>query len=598
MLLRLFAPTNSNYPTLHSTKRTYKNLNPVWAKAALLGSMWGSIEIILGSFLHNLRVPFTGTILSAIGVALLVGGHSLWQEKGLIWRAGVVCALMKSISPSAVIIGPMVGILTEAIVLEVFVRISRGASIGIVIGSGIAVCLPFVQTIVSLLIAYGLNIAILYVEAYRLAIKSLGIQSLNPFEALGLFLALNALFGFCAAFLGIAIGRNAAANTPALSPLTVRAAAFSLQPVSASQRFSISMLIANIVVIPLMLLAIGSISLPWASGLAGAYIVFMVTRYPGSWKRFSKPRIWIGLIVVTVLAGLLLGEITSKQSGWTWGGILIGLQMSLRAVFMVVAFNVVSIELRNPKIIDWVLRRGFGQLATAMEVAFDTLPTLIASLGEQRNVLRHPVTSLSGLLLVAKQRLTELDLQESLLKNIFIVTGDIASGKTSLLAALAEEFRQRQRSVRGILSPVVRMDSMRIGYDVMNIQTGERVPLCRNDPDGVGIAIGEWIFRDDGIRFGNVSLDPSSLIASDLVIVDEVGPLELENKVWATSLDRLVGSSPCPIILTVREHLIERVQNRWSFIPQFVWKTEVGNSAELLKEIMEVLINSYNKTEK
>jgi nucleoside-triphosphatase THEP1 len=593
----LFVPTDSNDSTLHSTKRTYKNLNPIWAKAALLGSMWGSIEIIVGSFLHNLRVPFTGTILSAIGVALLVGGHSLWQEKGLIWRAGVVCALMKSISPSAVIIGPMIGILTEAIALELFVRISRGTSIGVVIGSGIAVCLPFVQNMVNLLIVYGLNIAALYLEAYKIAAKSLGIQSLNPYEALGLFLVLNALFGCCAAFLGIAIGKNAAANILLSSPSAVQVAAFSLPPVNASQRFSISMLIADIVAIPLVLLAISNLSLVWSSSLVGVYIICMVAWYPTSWKRFSKPRIWIGLIVVTVLAGLLLGEITSKQSGWTWSGILIGFQMSLRAIFMVVAFNVVSIELRNPKIIGWVLRRGFGQLATAMEIAFDTLPTLIASLGEQRNVLRHPVTSLSRLLLVAKQRLTELDLQASPLKNIFIVTGDRTSGKTSLLAALTEEFRQRQRSVGGILSPVVQMDSIRTGYDVINIQTGERVPLCRNEPDGIGVKIGEWIFRNDGIQFGRTALDPPSLIACDLVIIDEVGPLELENKVWATSLDRLIGSFPCPIILAVREHLIERVQDRWSLVPEIVWKIEGGNSGKLLKEIMEVLIKSKDKTE-
>ena len=583
---------------LHPAKRTYKNLNPVWAKAALLGSMWGSIEIIVGSFLHNLRLPFAGTILSAMGVALLVGGHSLWKEKGLIWRAGVVCALVKSISPSAVIIGPMIGILAEAVALEVFVRISRGTSIGVVIGCGIAVCLPFIQTMVSLLIAYGWNIGTLYVEAYTIAARSLGIQSLNADEAVGLFLALNALLGFCAAFLGMAIGRNAAVNALAPSPLTDRGEAFSLQPVNSSQRFSIPILAANVAVVPLMLLAIGSLPLSWSSILVGAYTIFMVLRYPTSWKRFSKPRIWIGLIAVTVLAGLLLGEITIKQPGWTWNGILVGLQMSLRAVFMVAAFNVVSIELRNPKIIGWVLRRGFGQLATAMEVAFDTLPTLIASLGEQRNVLRHPVASLSRLLLVAKHRLTELDLRESPVKNIFIVTGDRGAGKTSLLMALAEEFQQRQRHVGGILSPVARKDSMRIGYDIINIQTGERVPLCRNEPEGIGIRIGQWVFRDDGIQFGRDSLDPSSLLACDLVIVDEVGPLELENKVWAPSLDYLVRSSPHSIILAVRESLVERVRERWSFTPGSVWTIEGGNSGDLLKEIVEALICSNGKTEK
>jgi len=593
----LCALTDGSDSTVHSTTRTYTNLKPIWAKAAVLGSMWGSIEIIVGSFLHNLRVPFTGTILSAVAVALLVGGYSLWHEKGLIWRAGVVCALMKSISPSAVIIGPMIGILAEAFTLELFARMSRGRTIGLVIGGGIALCLPFVQSIVSLLIAYGLNIAILYVEAYRVVAKNFSIQSLNPYEAIGLFLVLNALFGFCAAFLGMAIGKHAAANMAVPSPPPGKTMGFSVPPVSASQRFSISMLIAHIAVIPLVLLAIGSFSLVWSSGIVGAYTICMVAWYPTSWKRFSEPKLWIGLIAVTVLAGLLLGEITNRQSDWSWSGILIGLQMSARAIFLIVAFNVVSTELRNPKIIQWVMRRGLGQVATAMEVAFDILPTLVTSLGEQRTMLRHPVISLSNLLVVAKERLSELDLRASPLKNVFIITGDRGSGKTRLLAALTGELQRRQRSVGGILSPVVRNHAMRIGYDVINIQTGERVPLCRHEPDGSGVRVGEWIFRDSGIRFGRAALDPSLVMACDVVIIDEVGPLELEENVWAPSLDLLMGSCPCPIILTVREHLIGKVQDRWSLVAECVWKLKDGNSEELLKEILDVLTNANGKRE-
>jgi hypothetical protein len=32
-----------------------KPLNSIWLKASVVGSIWASIEIILGSFLHNLR---------------------------------------------------------------------------------------------------------------------------------------------------------------------------------------------------------------------------------------------------------------------------------------------------------------------------------------------------------------------------------------------------------------------------------------------------------------------------------------------------------------------------------------------------------------
>lgn len=59
----------------------------VWLKAATLGAVWAALEIVLGSFLHNLRMPLTGTTLAACGVALLTASQILWKESGVIWRA-------------------------------------------------------------------------------------------------------------------------------------------------------------------------------------------------------------------------------------------------------------------------------------------------------------------------------------------------------------------------------------------------------------------------------------------------------------------------------------------------------------------------------
>ena len=576
--------------------RTHKNLNPVWTKAALLGSIWGSVEIIVGSFLHNLRVPLTGTILSAIGISLLVGGHFLWKEKGLVWRAGVVCALMKSISPSAVILGPMVGIFSEAILLELFIRISRGTSVGIILGGAIAVCMPFVQSIVSLIITYGFNIAMLYIEVYKIVVKSIGIGSLNVYGALGIFISLNALFGSCAAFLGIAIGKNAAIGTVDYSPATNGVTAFSLPSVYDAQRFSIPLLLLNIVAIPIILFAIGSFSLLWSFVLVGLYTCVMLAAYPNAWRRFSKPKIWIEMILITIFSGFLLGEITNKQPGWNWSGIVIGIEMSLRAVFMVVAFNVVSVELRNPKIIGWVLRRGFGQLATALEVAFDTLPAMIAALGEQRNVLRHPIISLSRLLMIAKHRLAQFDRSESNSNTIIILTGERGSGKTTLLNKLVDECRERSHIVGGILSPVVKRDSVRIGYDVVDVQTGNRTALCRGDVASSGLRIGDLNFLEEGIRFGTDAIHASSSTNCELIIIDEIGPLELDGKVWAQAIDRMMNMSPCPVLFVVREYLIDKVRSHWSFVPSIILKLEKNNSEEVLNILIHLINSSTNST--
>jgi len=81
-------------------------LSDKWKKAAIIGGLWASIEIVIGSFLHNMRIPFAGTILAVQGIIILLAFTSFWQQRGIIIRAGIITALMKSISPSAVILGP------------------------------------------------------------------------------------------------------------------------------------------------------------------------------------------------------------------------------------------------------------------------------------------------------------------------------------------------------------------------------------------------------------------------------------------------------------------------------------------------------------
>ncbi len=93
-----------------------KNL---WRKAA-----------VLGSFLHNAHIPFSGEFLTAIGIAILVSGHRLWPERGLLWRTGLVCAAMKSVSPSAVILGPMFAISAEGLLAEAGVGLLGGNAAG------------------------------------------------------------------------------------------------------------------------------------------------------------------------------------------------------------------------------------------------------------------------------------------------------------------------------------------------------------------------------------------------------------------------------------------------------------------------------------
>src|SRR5659263_629773 len=121
-----------------------------WIKASIIGTIWAAAEIVLGSFLHNLRVPFSGNVLTAIALVILISVSHKWREHGLYWRAGLICALMKTMSPSAVIFGPMIAIIAESMLLEASVRLFGRTFAGFVIGSMLAMSWNLFQKILNL----------------------------------------------------------------------------------------------------------------------------------------------------------------------------------------------------------------------------------------------------------------------------------------------------------------------------------------------------------------------------------------------------------------------------------------------------------------
>src|SRR3989339_120514 len=121
-----------------------------WIKASIMGTIWAASEIVLGSFLHNLKIPFSGNILTGIGIIILISISYIWTEKGLIWRAGLICAIMKTMSPSAVIFGPMIAIFSEAVLLELSLRLFGKTWFGFIIGAMLAMSWNLAQKIINL----------------------------------------------------------------------------------------------------------------------------------------------------------------------------------------------------------------------------------------------------------------------------------------------------------------------------------------------------------------------------------------------------------------------------------------------------------------
>ncbi len=565
-------------------------LPDLWLKAAVVGSLWASVEIIAGSFLHNLRVPLAGSLLAATGAGLLTGAHQLWPERGLLWRAGLICALMKSISPTAVVLGPMIGIFAESLLLEGATRVLGRTALGYAAGGALAVSWTLVQKVASFLITFGGNIVALYVTLVEFAARSLRVTFLGPEEVLGALLAIDVVLGAVVALAAVRAGRRFVRGKAAPPAEAAQEDStwhgFTLD---AAQRFSTPLLVADVAGVAAGLLLLERYPL-WAAAIwVTGFTVWVGCRYRGALRRFRRARLWLELGALMLLSGFLLGA--GRNGGrWTWNGLQEGLEMIVRAWLIIAGFAAVSVELRNPRIIEWFTRRRMRAFSDALGVAFEALPAFAAALGRQRRFLRHPLAALTELLGQADAWLQAYQKKQS--QRVVVLAGGAGQGKTTLAAETARRLRESGLVVGGVLAHGFWRDGERGGFDVEDLLDGRREPLCRRDARSREISAGPFHFLPAGLEFGRAALSVERLRAAGaaVVIVDEVGPLELSASGWAESLDALAAGWPGPMLWVVRRGLVSEVAARWLSAPATIVEVEATDAAALARRLLPELL--------
>lgn len=369
-------------------------VNDKWIKASVLAGLWAGIEIIAGSFLHNLRIPFSGTILTLISIILVIGFFQIWPKYGIIWRAGLITALMKSISPSAVILGPMIAIALEGFIMELAVRIA-GRNITGYVGAGMLTMVGVLtHKVVRLFLLYGWDIFLIYEEMFIYATGKLGFIHVQPMRAvLSLFL-IYAVLGAIAAFVGYKLGQKAKREQYSEYTASSEILAKQWQQPSKEIEYSTRFLILLVFVIPLMLFALSTLTLGAALILTLPWFIFIFWRYRFVMRQLKKWLFWMQLLVVLVLAWFF-----SKTSGSGIEGRLIalsgGMIMVLRALVVVTGFAALSTELRAPLMQRLFFRSGFRQLYLSVNHAFGILPMVISGFTTPRQFIINPARSIA-----------------------------------------------------------------------------------------------------------------------------------------------------------------------------------------------------------
>lgn len=142
-----------------------------------------------------------------------------------------------------------------------------------------------------------------------------------------------------------------------------------------------------------------------------------------------------------------------------------------------------------------------------------------------------------------------------LLFMVFVLTGPVHSGKTTFLKRLVDDLKRKNLKTGGFLSVAVIKNKEILGYDLYDLKGEQHIPYIRRQGEEGWERIGSYFFIPEALAHARDQLLPSRGV--DILVVDEVGPLELKREGLWSALKQTLVSPPKGLILVVRKNILK-----------------------------------------
>ncbi len=170
----------------------------------------------------------------------------------------------------------------------------------------------------------------------------------------------------------------------------------------------------------------------------------------------------------------------------------------------------------------------------------------------------------------------------------FFITGLPKAGKTTLLRTLIKDLRARGLYVGGFLSPEETHSGKRTGFLVQDIETGKTDTLASLDRDGPKVSK----YHVDIGSFETIAMiSLSEFRKYDVIIIDEIGPMETKSSVFLDALDEIFSAST-PLIASLHEDMVDNFAARGK-----VFEIDESNRQQVYDDIIDE-IKSISKKAK
>ncbi|MEM3731637.1 MAG: NTPase [Candidatus Bathyarchaeia archaeon] len=149
-------------------------------------------------------------------------------------------------------------------------------------------------------------------------------------------------------------------------------------------------------------------------------------------------------------------------------------------------------------------------------------------------------------------------------KRILLLTGKPGIGKTTTLLKIVDLLKEKGYTVGGMISREVRSGGSRIGFEILDLGTGRRGWLAHINQKS-GPQVGKYHVNLEDLEGIGVAAISNAIKSSHVIIVDEVGPMELFSEKFKQTVGMAVESKKLLVAVVhwrAREKLIDEVKGR------------------------------------
>lgn len=174
------------------------------------------------------------------------------------------------------------------------------------------------------------------------------------------------------------------------------------------------------------------------------------------------------------------------------------------------------------------------------------------------------------------------------------ITGMPGVGKTTVAHKIIAILKEKGLKVGGIYCPEIRVNNVRVGFEIIDLLTGNRGILSHIDQK-YGPRVGKYRVNIQDLSNIGVEGINKAVREADCIVIDEIGPMELQGEDFQEAVKNIVeGTKPLLGIIhwKMNHWLIDMIRARRDIkIVEVTLKNRETISRLIADEIFETILS-------